>query len=105
MAPEPRIIIVVVHLEGCPACEDYVPRLRALSGSYERMGIPVLYVDANDQRAEAQRWMDEYDIQEMPSTLVIKNEKLGGGKWKMAGALDDRAIRQMLDFAYAEARR
>ncbi len=105
MAPEPRIVIVVVHLAGCPACEEYVPRLRALSGSYERMGIPVLYVNAEDQRPEAQRWMDEYDIQEMPSTLVIKNKKLGGQVWKIAGAQDERAIRQMLDFAYAEAKR
>lgn len=102
---EPRVVIVIVHMHGCPACEEYVPQVKALSGPYERQGIPVLYIEADDQRPEAQRWMNDYDIQDLPTTLVLKNKQFGGGVWKMTGSQDEAQIRQMLDFAHYEATR
>jgi len=103
MQPQPRVVVAVISMEGCEACADYVPRLQAITPSYERAGISVMFIDAQDPRPEAQAWMDKYKITATPTTLVLKNLDYGGGVWKLEGSQSDAAIKQLMDFAYSQA--
>lgn len=96
-----RVVVVVIGMAGCPACEDYIPRVEALAPSYARV-VPVMYLDAASQDPRVQAWMDEYKIEHTPTTLVLRRQDhLGGGVWRMEGSVDDASIRQTFDFAYS----
>lgn len=99
--PDARVVVVVVGMAGCPACEDYTPRVEALAPSYARV-VPVVYLDAASHDPKVQKWMDEHGIGSTPTTIVMRRQDhLGGGEWRMVGSVDDASIRQMFDFAYS----
>lgn len=98
--PDAKVVVVVISMDGCPACQDYVPRVEGLAGAYRRAGVPIIYLDAADQRPAVQEWMDQYQVTATPTTLILRRHELGGGVWKSEGTQDDRSIKQALDFAY-----
>jgi thiol-disulfide isomerase/thioredoxin len=99
--PDARVIVAVISMDGCPACQDYVPRVEGLAGSYRRAGVPVVYLNAADPRPDVQAWMDRYGVTATPTTLVIQRQDLGGGVWRSEGNQDERTIKNTLDFAYS----
>lgn len=102
IAPNSRVIVVVIGQPGCGACEEFVPKMQALAVPFARV-VPVIFMNAADPRPEVQRWMDQYNISATPTTLVLKRKELGGGVWKLEGSQEDVACRQIMDFAYAQS--
>ena len=102
IAPNARVVVVVVGQPGCGACEEYLPKVQAIAPSYARV-LPIVILSAADPRPEVQAWMDQYKIEATPTTLVLRRRELGGGVWKMEGLQDDAVIRQVMDFAYAQS--
>lgn len=102
------VLVVVFGLEGCPACEDYVPRLLnrltqkkyasdflIYQGSLDQR-IPVLIYDAGSEDPQIQALANRYAIHGLPTTLVLRR---GNGVFKAEGALDDGRINAVLDLA------
>jgi len=99
------VVIIIFKMEGCGACEGYMPRLVAhLSRPFylyegrkiPPTGIPVLVYDAASEDPKVQQLANRYAIHDMPATLVLRR---GQGAFKVEGALDDAQIDYMLQLA------
>lgn len=95
------VMVIVASQPGCPACDDYLPRFERLAAPYAAQGLPILHIDTNDERPEAQVWMDRARVTSTPSTYVVQHLRRGGRAWKVEGAVDDATIAQLLDYAMA----
>lgn len=100
---------MVFAMPGCPACEEYQPRLEAHVQSFIAVGhpfmfyslgatilpgqIPVLILDSTSDDAEIQSLMDQHEIQALPTTVVLCRR---GDNKKVTGALTDRDTYDML---------
>lgn len=107
-----RAVIVVIVLRGCPACEDYKPRLRREISRWQAAGVPialgqkgqtfdpgqvpVLLVDAEDPDPDVQRLLDEQGVQGLPTTILFLT---GAPPQQQEGALSDREIYDLLVIA------
>lgn len=95
-----RAIVMVVSQDGCGACEDYLPRFEKVAAPYSA-AIPIIKLDAADERPEAQQLMDQVKTESTPTTYVLRHNSLGGGVWRIEGSQDENTIRQLLEWAKA----
>lgn len=98
--PGARVVVVVVTMPGCPACHEYLPRVQEIAPSYQRV-VPIVYLSADDQRPAVQAWMDQYRVEAVPATLILRRRSLGGGVWKLDGAQSPEQLRALMDYAYS----
>ena len=95
----PPVVVVVFHMEGCPACEAFLPKFRAIAPQYGPLsedgpmavtgrGVPSAIYDANkfDPLAE------HFNIRATPTMLVLRRP---AGQLRQEGDLDERAIHGM----------
>lgn len=106
-----RAVIIVFAMAGCPACEDYKPRLvreverwraqhapfliveRDEGQTFAHGEIPVILIDAEAEHDFIQGLADQYKIQGVPATLLLTHR---AAPEKLEGALDDREIYDLL---------
>ena len=88
-----RTVIMVFTLQGCGACEEYLPRLQRAAQAMLRQGLMVLVYDAADTRPDVQALMDQYEINATPTTLLLVR---GPGSLKFEGSITDQQIAQVL---------
>jgi thiol-disulfide isomerase/thioredoxin len=92
-----RVLVAVFVQEGCGACEEFLPRFRALADRYQRAGMPIVVYDAAAQDPELVAWMDGYGVSATPTVLVLRR---GPGWARYEGALPDKEIEDVLLGAY-----
>lgn len=107
-----KVVLVVFAMPGCPACEDYLPRLYKAVEVYQSYGhpfvvydlgmrlqpgqIPVVVYDSTSQNAELQAFADQHKISGLPTTLLLP-QRGRSGRWE--GGLNDADIYSILRFA------
>jgi thiol-disulfide isomerase/thioredoxin len=107
-----RAAVIVFAMEGCGACEHYVPRLIAKAQElnahgyrftvYEvgkaipRGSIPILLYDAASLEPEIQKLADRFAVEATPTTIVLSQ---GPGSFKVEGNLADNQITWVLNMA------
>lgn len=94
--PDANVVVVVFHMEGCPACEEYVPRFNAQAAQLAGGKVPVYVLDANKEAAAA----DYYQVRAVPVTMVLRRPV---GAIRMEGALSDGEIAHLFDIARRHA--
>lgn len=104
--------IIVFAMEGCGACDHYVPRLVAQAEQLKAQGypfvvyqegmavhrgaIPILLYDAASPDVDVQRLADRFHVQATPSTILVTR---GEGAFKCEGALANNQIDWILMMA------
>ena len=103
-------LVAVFKLEGCPACEDYIPRLFARVQELQRQGasievydperkggkkarVIVMVYDLSDAEPEVNRFADRFSISAMPTTVLLPR---GPGAFKVEGSLSASQIDSIL---------
>jgi thiol-disulfide isomerase/thioredoxin len=115
-----RAVVVVFAMPGCPACEDYKPRLEREVARWQAHApfvfaegdqhfapgqIPVVFLNAESTDAQLQQLADVHDIQGLPTTLVFTRRHPFWGpatltlRHKIEGSIDDRQIYDLLNLA------
>lgn len=100
-----RAVIVVFAMPGCPACEDYKPRLEREIERWRAHGapfviadqartfaateIPIVLLDAQSADPAIQTLADQHAIEGLPTTLLFRRY---APPMKLEGALDDAQI-------------
>lgn len=103
--PTTRVILVIVTMDGCPACEEYKPVFAEVATRYQNApGLQIIDLDANDPDPEVQRWMNQHKVEGVPCVLVMRRNELGGGVWKSEGTQDRAFTEQTFAFAAQQAR-
>lgn len=82
------VVVLVVHQEGCGACEEYLPRFQRIADRYSRC-IPHLVVDANVYPEAA----DALKVDSTPTTLVLRHGRMTSRN--LAGAAADEDIEKL----------
>jgi thiol-disulfide isomerase/thioredoxin len=85
---EAPVVVLVVHQEGCPACEEYLPRFQRIAERYARC-IPHLVVDANVYPDAA----DALKVESTPTTLVLRHGRMTSRN--LTGAAEDADIEKL----------
>ena len=109
-----NVVIVVFAMPGCPACEDYLPRLHKQIDGYRKLGypfivhdgeselpvaaIPILIYDATSQDQSVQSFADRHKITGLPTTIVLPRY---GVVTKYEGTLTNEQIYGILNMAIA----
>ena len=62
------VIVISWYQEGCPACEEFVPRIRAVAERFKAC-IPTAILDANEYSADA----DHLWVRATPTTMTIRS--------------------------------
>ena len=93
-----NVIVIVFVMDGCPACENYLPRFKRIAKPYSKAGIQIAVFDANSKDDRVQDFADRINVRATPTTAVLPR---GQGLVKVEGAVDDATIKQLLDLAYA----
>lgn len=104
-----NVIIIVFAMDGCHACEHYVPRLLNEAEALRAQGypfvvytagaplppgaIPIVIYDAAAQDPEVQKLADRYQVFATPTTIVATR---GPGGFKAEGALANNQARWLL---------
>ncbi len=97
--------IVVFAMDGCPACEEYLPKFRHLVDSFMAHGqpfvyyelgmplppglIPVIILDGASDDPSIISFADQHDISALPTTLLLRRTARPA---KLEGAIEDREI-------------
>lgn len=84
--------VLVLVMDGCPACHEYMPRFGRLAAPYRAQGVPVSIYDL-DKHQQAASLADRLKIEATPSTVVIGPK---GAKVVAVGAVDDKKIEKIL---------
>lgn len=111
-----RALIVVFAMPGCPACEEYVPRLERQVEGFKNLGhpinfheagaeivprtIPILVYDTTSKDAELVALCDVHKITNLPTTLLMTRQ----GTSRIEGGLNDQQIYEMLSAAVSANR-
>lgn len=107
-------VIVVFAMDGCPACEDYKPRLVRQVKRWQQHGarfvvaerpqefspsvIPVLLLDAQNANPQIQDVANQYGVTGLPTTILFRRWH---GPTILEGAIGDREIEAMLHDAHS----
>jgi hypothetical protein len=97
LAPHSVCVLVFV-MEGCGACEEYVPRLQRVATPLLQQGLPILIYMADDPRPTVQSMMNAYNIQATPTTVVLRLQQgvPTGEPTVIEGSIDDWQIGQLV---------
>ncbi len=104
------VAVFVFVMEGCHACEGYLPKLADRVGQRAGEGfllcdqgralppgsIPVIIYDAGQATPEMQAFMANYNVTATPTTLILSR---GPGSCKLEGTLTPQQIDQVLSMA------
>lgn len=106
-----NVVLVVFAMPGCPACEEYLPKLYKAVEVYKSHGhpfvvyelgmtlqrgqIPVVVYDSTSQDPEVQAFADQHNISGLPTTLMLP-KRGRSGRWE--GGLADADIYSILRF-------
>jgi len=101
-------------MEGCPACDHYVPRLTAHARELKVHGypfvvhemgekipagsIPIALYDAASEDPDVQKLADRFEVTATPTTIVLSR----GGSFKIEGSIADNQILWLLNMANEE---
>lgn len=104
-----NVVILVFAMDGCPACEHYVPRLLREAEALRAEGypfvvyqpgmmlapraIPIVVYDAATPDVDVQKLADRYAVQATPTTIVATR---GPGGFKSEGSLANNQARWLL---------
>lgn len=107
-----RAVIVIAAMRGCPACEEYKPRVEREVARWQASGaplvfgdkgqrfahnqVPILFLDAQSRDPDIQRLMDDFKVEGLPTTILFMRTR---GPQKMEGALEDGQIYNLLMIA------
>ena len=91
------VLVLLVTQPGCGHCEEFMPRFRRVASAYPDLAM--MHLDASDQRPEVQDWMDQFHLESTPTVFVLRHAALGGGAWRVEGAVPDAQIAHTLEFA------
>lgn len=83
-------IVVVIHREGCGACQEFVPRARAIAARWASC-CPTVFLDSDENRD----WCDRVQIQYTPTLLALRHGRIVR---RHEGLVPDEAV----ESAYAE---
>jgi protein-disulfide isomerase len=99
----PPVVVLVFHMDGCPACEAFLPKFRAIAPHYGPLsengymavtgrGVPSGIYDANkcDPLAE------HFNIRATPTMIVARRQ---ASQLREEGDLDERTIHLMFQSA------
>lgn len=106
-----KALIVIFAMPGCPACEDYIPRLERQVEGFKNLGhpfrfhdaggaivpreIPILVYDTTSKDAELVALCDVHKITNLPTTLLMTRQ----GVQRIEGGLSDQQVYEMLSTA------
>ncbi len=107
-----NVVVVVFAMPSCPACHEYLPRLRKQISDLRKMGypifeyqpsdvtrrgqVPVLIVDSTSADPSVINLADKYQVTALPTTIVLPRYGLPG-RWE--GALSDDETYHVLGMA------
>ncbi len=112
-----NVVVLVFGMEGCGACEHYIPRLVAEAEALRQAGypivvnpsgqlppnaVPVMIYDAASPDGAVQRLADRFVVSATPSTIVACR---GPGSFKCEGSLANNQIQWLLLMACDAAAR
>lgn len=83
--------VFVFAMQGCGACEEYLPRFQQLAGPYRRR-IPIGIYDVA-KGGHAAMFGDKLGVKATPTTVVMDGR---GHLKRFVGALGNAAINQIL---------
>lgn len=113
-------IVLVFGMTGCSACEDYVPRLKAVAKEFPEVDIydensdkskrkrkvpigtlPIFFYDVNSSDQALQTLADQYQVSAMPTTIALIRYRdawgrLQQGALRYEGSISDGQIRYVL---------
>lgn len=69
---EMPVAVLLWTQEGCPACEEYLPKFRTVALEYAKC-LPVIIVDVN----AFPRAADVFRVQSTPTTMITRFGKRG----------------------------
>jgi len=111
-----KSLIIVFAMKGCPACEEYTPKLVQFVQGFQAHGIPfvfythgelapgqipVLVYDAAAQDPDVQALADQYKVEALPTTVLLARN---ARPVKLEGALEDNQIYELLASAAIASR-
>ena len=81
-----RVVIVVIGMKGCGACEEYIPRFQRIATRYAHC-LPVRVLDASTP--EGAQVAARFRVEATPTTLILRKPH---GQVHYEGARDDAEI-------------
>lgn len=87
--------VVVLIMEGCPACHEYMPRFARQAAPLRAQGMPISIYDLN-KHPGARALADKLKVEATPTTVVIGKK---GPQIVARGAVDDAEISRILQKA------
>lgn len=111
-----KALIVIFAMPGCPACEEYTPRLERQVEGFQKLGhplvfhdagceiaprtIPILVYDTTSKDPELVALCDLHKVTALPTTMLMTRS----GIYKTEGGLSDQQIYDMLSHAVSANR-
>lgn len=105
-------VVIVFAMDGCPACEDFMPRLQQQISQFQAYGhpfvyytlgmqippgqIPVIILDGASQDPSIDEVAKQHAVDALPTTILLRRYNHPA---KREGAIDDEQIHGLLTAA------
>ena len=100
--PGAPVLVVLVEMDGCPACEEFHPVFVKTALPYAQRGLPIIRVDANSPDPVAQRWMNALRVEATPTLIAVTPRR--GAVGRLEGTANQLAISGVLNAAWIHNR-
>lgn len=97
------VIIALVVMPGCGACEEYEPRFLQVAESYARRGLPIIKIDAMTEDPNTIAFMNKHAVNATPT--VVAATLYRGPLAKIEGTATVSETRALFETAWAHNRR
>ena len=87
-------IVVVIVMQGCPACHEYLPTVQQAAARHPRVQVHVIDAGSGDPNVKA--LVERYNVNLTPTTLVLRRPS---GFVKSEGALDPGQLESLMQLA------
>lgn len=93
-----NVVVLVFVMDGCSACDEYLPVFKKIAAPYKQAGIPILIYDIGDDAPDAVDALAErFGVEATPTTVVARRGL--PGYLKVEGDDGPAATKQLMDAA------
>lgn len=100
--PGSPVIVALIEMDGCPACQEYHPVFERVAKSFADRGLPIVRIDAQTEDPASVAFMNKHGVQSTPTVIAATLHR--GPVARIEGAATEIETRHLFLTAWAHNR-
>lgn len=96
------VVVALVTMEGCGACQEFMPTFTGIAESFAKRGLPIVHLDAATQDPATLAFLNKHGVEATPTVIAATLNR--GPVARLEGAVSGDETRRFFETAWAHNR-